>query len=69
MMREGEDRRLEKLRKELKKLMLEQVESLQAQTFGAGSKEEMRQQDERLKRIRQVSADLMSALKNSKVER
>lgn len=68
MMREGEDRRLEKLRKELKKLMLEQVESLQAQTFGGGSKEEMRRQDERLKRIRQVSADLMSALKNSKVE-
>ena len=45
--------------------MLEQVESLKAQTFGGLSQEELRKQDERLKRIREVSADFLSALKNA----
>jgi len=46
--------------------MLEQVESLQAQTFGGLNAEELRKQDDRLKHIREVSADLMSALKDGK---
>ena len=67
-MREGENRRLDKLREELQRLMLEQVESLRAETFGGGSREEIRRQDERLKRIREISSDLMSALRNKKGE-
>jgi len=43
--------------------MLEQIESLKKQTFGGISKEELREQEERLKRIRQVSADFFAALK------
>jgi len=46
--------------------MLEQVESLKKQTFGGLSAEDMRKQDERLKQIREVSAELMSALKKEK---
>ena len=68
-MREGENHRLEKLREELQRLMLEQIESLKAETFAGASREEKRKQDERLKHIREVSANLLSALKNSKVER
>jgi hypothetical protein len=56
-------RSLEEIRDELERLMLEQVESLKAQTFGGLSQEELRKQDERLKRIREVSADFLSALK------
>ena len=67
-MREGENRRLEKLREELQRLMLEQVESLKAETFAGASKEEKRKQDERLKHIREVSSALLSALKKRKVE-
>jgi hypothetical protein len=58
-------RSLEAIRDELERLMLEQVESLKAQTFGGLSQEELRKQDERLKRIREVSADFLSALKNT----
>ena len=58
-------RSLEEIRDELERLMLEQVESLKAQTFGGLSQEELRKQDERLKRIREVSADFLSALKNT----
>jgi len=58
-------RSLEEIRDELERLMLEQVESLKAQTFGGLSQEELRKQDERLKRIREVSADFLSALKNA----
>jgi hypothetical protein len=57
-------RSLEEIRDELERLMLEQVESLKTQTFGGLSQEELRKQDERLKRIREVSADFLSALKN-----
>ena len=67
-MREGENRQLEKLREELQRLMMEQVESLRAETFGGASREEIRRQDERLKRIREISADLMAALRNRKGE-
>jgi len=62
----GKNRRVQELRDELQRLMLEQIESLQAQTFGGLNAEELRKQEERLKRIREVSADLMSALKDGK---
>jgi hypothetical protein len=65
-MGQGKNRRVQELRDELQRLMLEQSESLQAQTFGGVSAEEMRKQDERLKHIREVSAELMSALKDGK---
>jgi len=57
-------RRLQELRDELRRLMDEQVESLKAQTFGGISEEELRKEDDRLNRIREVSADLLLALKN-----
>ncbi len=56
-------RSLNEIREELERLLLEQAESLKAQTFGGLSEEELRQQDERLNRIREVSADFLSALK------
>ena len=54
-------RSLEEIRDELERLMLEQVESLKAQTFGGLSQEELRKQDDRLKRIREVSAAFLAA--------
>jgi hypothetical protein len=57
-------RHLQELRDELRRLMEEQVESLKAQTFGGISEEELRKEDDRLNRIREVSADLLLALKN-----
>lgn len=62
----SKNRRVQELRDELQRLMLEQIESLQAQTFGGLNAEELRKQHDRLKRIREVSADLMSALKDGK---
>jgi hypothetical protein len=59
-----EGRTLKEIRDELQGLMLEQVESLKAQTFGGLTEEELREQDERLNRIRELSADYLSALKN-----
>jgi hypothetical protein len=56
-------RSLNEIREELERLLLEQAESLKAQTFGGLSEQELRQQDERLNRIREVSADFLSALK------
>lgn len=56
-------RSLGDLSDELRRLMLEQIESLKKQTFGGLNKEELRQQEERLKRIREVSADFFAALK------
>jgi hypothetical protein len=56
-------RSLGDLSDELRQLMFEQIESLKRQTFGGLSKEELGQQEERLKRIRQVSADFFAALK------
>jgi hypothetical protein len=54
---------LKKIRDELKTLMLAQIESLRAQTFGGLSEQQLREEDERLKRIREVSADFLAALK------
>lgn len=62
-----ESKRIRDLREELRKLMAEQLESLRAQTFGGIDEEEMRNQDARLKRIREVSADFLSALKQERL--
>jgi hypothetical protein len=59
-----EGRKLKEIRDELESLMRKQIESLRAQTFGGLSEEELREQDERLKRIRELSADFLSALKD-----
>jgi hypothetical protein len=45
--------------------MEEQADSLKRQTFGGLSAEELREQDWRLKRIRELSADFLAALKNN----
>lgn len=50
---------------ELHRLMEEQIESLKKQIFIALDKEELREQEERLKRIRELSADFLAALKRS----
>ena len=54
---------VEKLRDELARLMQEQIESLKKETFGPLNPDELLQQGERLKRIREVSADFIAALK------
>jgi len=51
------------LRDELHRLMTEQMESLQKQTFTWLDEAELKQQEDRLKRIREVSADFLAALK------
>jgi hypothetical protein len=56
----------QKLRDELNRLMMQQIESLKKQTFGGLSAEELRQQEELLKRIREVSADFLAALKSER---
>lgn len=58
-------RSVKELRDELNRLMREQVESLQKETFGGLSEVELQQQEERLKRIREVSADFLAALRTN----
>jgi hypothetical protein len=53
---------VQELRDELQHLMLEQIESLEKETFGGLNEEDLRQQEARLKRIREVSADFLAAL-------
>jgi hypothetical protein len=53
------------LRNELSRLMLEHIESLKQEAFGGLSEELLREQEERLKRIREVSADFLVALKQN----
>jgi hypothetical protein len=55
----------EKLRDELEQLMREQIESLQKQTFLGITEEELEHERERLKRIREVSAAFLAALKKT----
>jgi hypothetical protein len=63
-------RSVKEIRHELERLMLEQVESLNAQTFGGLSDEELHEETERLKRIRELSADYLSAMKkNRRIDR
>jgi len=52
----------EELRDELNRLMMEEIECLKKQTFGGLDEEELRLQEERLKRIREVSADFIATL-------
>jgi hypothetical protein len=56
-------RSVEELRRELDALIREQVEGLKKQTFGGLQQAEMREQEERLKRIREMSANYLAALK------
>jgi|HubBroStandDraft_6_1064221.scaffolds.fasta_scaffold02902_4 hypothetical protein len=57
-------RSAEELSAELNRLMQEQIESLQKQTFeGHRDEEVLRRHEERLKRIREVSADFIAALR------
>ena len=59
-------RSVDELRDELNRLMLEYIESVKAETFlGRLDEETWCQQQERLKRIREVSADLLLALRRS----
>ena len=46
--------------------MLEQIESLKEQTFGGPNDKDLREDDARLKRIREVSADFLSAVKSGR---
>jgi len=57
-------RSLKEIRDELERLMQDQIESLRTEAFGGLVMKELRQQKERLTRIREVSADYLSALKN-----
>jgi|ERR1700722_975058 recombinational DNA repair ATPase RecF len=56
---------VEELSREFHRLLQEQIESLKKQTFGGLDENELRQQQERLKRIREVSADFLAALKKA----
>ena len=58
-----EGRTAEELRDELHRLLTEQIKSLEKQTFGGLDEGELRQQQERLTRMREVSADFLAALK------
>ncbi|MFZ3210868.1 MAG: hypothetical protein WA188_05080 [Terriglobales bacterium] len=53
------------IRDELNRLMQEQIASLEKETFGGISQEELRQQEARLRRIREVSAEFLAALKRN----
>jgi hypothetical protein len=61
--RDMDNHRVDELRDELGRLMQEQIESLEAQTYGFVTGEELLKQEERLKRIREVSADLIALMK------
>jgi len=53
------------IRDELNRLLAEEIESMKRQTFGGLTPEEFREQETRLKRIRELSADYLAALKRS----
>jgi hypothetical protein len=54
---------IEELRDELERLMREHIDSMAKQTFLGISSEDLRQEKERMQRIREVSADFLEALK------
>lgn len=58
---------VEQLRDELERLMREQIDSLARETFVGITEAELKEERERLKRIREVSADFLEALKRSNV--
>jgi hypothetical protein len=55
---------IHQLRDELERLMREHIDTMQKQTFVGLSTEEFRREQERVERIREVSADFLEALKN-----
>jgi hypothetical protein len=57
----------EELRIQLNRLLMEEIESLKKQTFGGLNEEELREQEQRLKRIRELSADYLAALKREQL--
>lgn len=59
-------RSIEEIRDELERMMREQIASLKAETFGGLTDEELREQQERLKRIRELSADYLAAVKRNR---
>jgi hypothetical protein len=59
-------RSLEELRNELMRLMLEHIETLKKETFIPLSEEELCLEEDRLKRIREVSADFIAAMKRNR---
>jgi hypothetical protein len=59
-------RSTEEIRDELERMMREQIASLKAETFGGLTDEELSEQQERLKRIRELSADYLAAVKKSR---
>jgi hypothetical protein len=50
---------VEQIRAELRRLMTEQLASLQSRTFLGLGEVEIRREEERLKRIRELSADFL----------
>jgi|HubBroStandDraft_1064217.scaffolds.fasta_scaffold06797_4 hypothetical protein len=60
------ERRIKEIREELERLMLQQVDMLKKQAFVGRNEKESREQQELLKRIREVSADYLAALKRTK---
>jgi hypothetical protein len=54
---------VEELRDQLERLMREHIDSMAKQTFLGISPEDLRQEKERMQRIREVSADFLEALK------
>lgn len=59
------ERGIEEIRAELERLMLKQVDMLKKQAFVGLSEKELHEQRELLKRIREVSADYVAALKRN----
>ncbi|HSZ60464.1 MAG TPA: hypothetical protein VK828_01620 [Terriglobales bacterium] len=59
------ERGLEEIRADLERLMLKQVDMLKKQAFVGLNEKESREQRELLKRIREVSADYVAALKRN----
>jgi hypothetical protein len=55
--------RSDELRDELNVLMAEHIESVKTQTFGGLDETGLRQQEQRLRKIREVAADYLAALK------
>jgi hypothetical protein len=55
--------RSDELRDELSILMAEHIESVKTQTFGGLDETGLRQQEQRLRKIREVAADYLAALK------
>jgi hypothetical protein len=53
---------------ELQRLMAEQIKSLEREAFGGLTAKERQEQEKRLKRIREVSADFLAALERESRE-